>query len=234
MDITLKHKAVEPRGSFVAWGMGFCYTYNAVTRILYISEVAMDEPLYKVSLEAGVSATPLQYTQILEKALQVTALTLSNSKSFCLMSLFTGTRLRSLIKASCFQAKCAFYLKKRDWEAFSLLLMSKFDLECVAIMRKRSYASGKNFYKFKIKPFTYREFNVNGFNFSKTFKKMSQKLMNNLVLHTDASRYTEQSQQILSLSANLINISIIIDPHYSALHWNTYQNLAEDRFQSMH
>lgn len=216
MRITMKYRETDSRGSFVAWGIGFNYKYNANAYVLDILDRRSLKPLLFIDFDRQQARSALTYVSMLEKALQIQALMLSNNMTLDLSFSFDEARLAALLESAALQARYAFDLSRGQFYRFSFDFIRNNGLKALSIKKYRgSSETGAPFYSGQLTTDKNKSVRASGHSLPTMIKALSDKIVSDLVTLEFGYRSEDSAHNLLLVASKLGVMSRILDQNFA-------------------
>ena len=218
MTFTLKHKELDSRGSFVAWGIGFEYEYDATSNILNINNARKKTPLINIEFDDALSKNALLYTAALEKATQINALSFSNNIYIDLSEILKERHLKTMLKTASVQARYSFDLKTEKFSRFEKSFCKDYFLSKLHFNKCINNAEQSVFYHVELETQNYNTVRCSSAHLYSVIHKLSNKTVRDLMISEYGSHSQTAARNLLAASSNLSIISKILNKNLNPMH----------------
>lgn len=218
MGFTLKHRELDSRGSFVAWGIGFKYGYDAAASVLKVTNARKQKPLTYIDFDDDMMSDPLGFTAALEKATQISALAFSNEQHLDLTELLGEMHLKVMLETSAMQARYSFDLEKENFERFERNFCDEYILSRLQFHKCENKNSNTLYYKGELETKNRNTVYCHHNHLHSVLKELSNKSLRDLMARECNYRSPATAQNLLAVSSNLHVISQILNKNMNPMH----------------
>ncbi len=210
----MKYEETCAEGSFIVWGTGFRFEYEAQTSFLNVTPLDEKRALVHLKLDRHLVKDPLTYVESLDKANQIKALMYSNNATINLAEIMDDERVASLIETTASISRCAFDLHTHNFERFSKMLCQKFDLKNVKIKKFRSRRKENELYLARIQTRYNNSVCVRACTLTGLTAALSERTLRDLITMEFGHSYNNSAHSLLNVSSKLATISHILDQNF--------------------
>ncbi len=207
----MKCKEINNDGSFIAWGIGFHYKYDAKHRILDVTSARNSRPLTHIVLDDDLSESPFRFVLLLEKATQIQALMLSNNATIDLSENFEDERLIAIFISCMNLARFSYNLSRHDFQTFEKNFCEDMPLKSLRIQRIECRDPLQSFYSATLETETSKEMVKRAHSLGRLAIKISEGIIHDLISAEYGYRFKNTADALLSVSSKLSIISLIIN-----------------------
>lgn len=218
MGFTLKHRELDSRGSFIAWGIGLEYEYDAGSGVLDIAQARRNKPLLYIECDDRLTSNPLSFTCALEKATQINALVFSNNASTDLSDILGERHLKVMLETSAMQASYCYDLEHEDFELFETRFCENHHLRKLRLDKCTNLRGENAFFKGELQTRAQNSIETCGAKLFSVVKKLSNKTIDDLLANQYSYPANKEAQNLLAVSSNLSLISKILDKNFHPMH----------------
>ena len=214
MRTSLTNYEVDPSGDICAYGSAFRYQYDAVDNTLAIYRNISGCKTLRTKLPAKITTDPLLFIEHLEKATQIKALLLSANKTVKLCETIVPEKLSAIAKSVSKLALNSYDLKTDNLEKYSRLIKRSYGLAHFEIVRISYDKISDSYFKAKIISCKNNQVIVRDENLHRLLRKLSEKIISDLIPLEYSSRSNACTDQLLRLSTRLSVMGKIVDSHF--------------------
>ena len=214
----MKYEKTCSQGSFIAWGTGFRFEYEAPDKLLGITPLDRKSAIAKLRFDQRLAESPLAYVESLNKTNQIKALMYSNNATANLAETLDRKRIGSLIKSTARISRFAFDLRTKNFDRFSWVFCKDFDLESLAIKQVMSKRKHKAFFMARLQTRYNNCVCVRGRTLSALVARLSDKTLSDLITMEFGHSYNNSAHRLLNASSKLSTISRILDENFIPEH----------------
>lgn len=211
MKFTLKHRDTGSQGEFVAWGIGFFYTYTPAKHRLDILHSHNEKPLIHVDLSDISARSPMEYVETLEKTTQIEALMLSNNTDLDLSAVYTDSRLLPILQGSVQIAAFGIDLKHQRFNRFAAMFCESFGLKTLGLKRTQYLKTQKNFYFAHMVTCYNNKTLASGHSLHGVMKALSEQTLSDLMASEFSHHTQNAAHNLLMVSSKLAILSRVLD-----------------------
>ena len=201
-------------GSFIACGVGILYKYTAQTHTLEIFRQQKRTYLFNLPLESISRERVSFLIEKLDKAAQIKALMISNHKTNNLTLTISADKLPAILQSAYRLAFYALDAKTGEWQKLAYTICNDFALKQFKIKRFICPSAGTAYVRAAIKTYRDNEVTVREKNLPVMLKRLSEKVMQDLIMVEFAYRHDSHAHQLVSLSSKLATLGRVLDPAY--------------------
>ncbi len=210
-----QYQKVDSCGDLTAQGAAFNYSYNALKNTLLVYRNENGCKTLSITLPLKIAGNPLLFIQHLEKATQIKALMLSSNETIKLCQTIVPEKLTAIAKSVSKLALNSYDLGTERITNFTKLIRRSYGLKEFEISYIDHESSGaKPYYKAKIVSCRDNCVVVREDTMHQILKKLSEKILSDLIALEFSSRNNNCSEQLLRLSARINVMSKIIDDRF--------------------
>ena len=210
----MKYVNTCSQGSFIAWGTGFRFKYEAPSRLLSITPLDRKRAIAKLRFDDKLAKEPLAYVESLDKTNQIQALMYSNNTTIDLSDTLDRDRIGGLIKSTAHISRFAFDLNTKNFERFAAFFCKDFELESFKIKKFISKRQETEFYIGKLQT-RYNNFvRVRACTLTGLTAALSDKTLTDLITMEFGHSYNNSAHTLLNASSKLSTISRILDENF--------------------
>lgn len=214
----MKHSGINSRGSFVAWGTGLEYEYDAQARVLGITDPARKKPLLHMDFDSMLSSDPLSYVRALDKTTKINALVFSNNSTVNLSAILEEPHLRTMIETSAALARCSYDLAHEQFERFEEYFCQNYLLSRLQLEKLTDRDQETRFYRAELETRNRNRVLCRSSNLYAVINKLSKKTARDLTTMEYGYRSQRSAQNLLVVSSNLSVISKILNKNFIPEH----------------
>lgn len=214
MGLALRHRETDSQGSFVAWGVGLKYNYNAANGTLRISDEKRKTAFLDITLNRFLLQNPLAYVRAVEKATQINALMFSNNKNIDLSDIFEETRLIPLLEACALLAKHSLDLIHGRFDHFEYSFSEIFEIKYLRLEKHVRAGAGASLYAGELKTMNNNTIQASSLCLHKVIGNLSEQILRDLVSKELSHRTEKAVHNLLSAASNLAIIGKVLDENF--------------------
>lgn len=218
MGFALKHRELDSRGSFIAWGVGLEYEYDVNSSVLNIVHSRKNKPLIYIDCDSRLSEDPLGFTSALEKATQINALVFSNKTSVDLSDILKERHLKIMLETAALQASYSFDLEKEDYNLFEERFCKNYCLRKIRVHKCIDNEKDTAYFRGELQTRTQNSIQTCGAKLYSVIKGLSNKTVNDLLSQEYGHPSQQDAQNLLAVSSNLSLISKVLDKNFHPMH----------------
>lgn len=207
----MKCKEINSDGSFLAWGVGFHYEYDANQHILEITTARDGKPLTYTGFDTESCANPFRFVLLLEKATQIQALMLSNNATIDLSENFEDERLVAIFISCMNLAQFAYDLSQYDFKRFEKCFCADTPIKLLNIEKIESSESVDQFFSAKLSTDTSQELSKRAKSLHHLMIGLSDSIISDLITAEYGFKFKNTADTLLSVSSKLSLISLILN-----------------------
>ena len=210
----MKYVNTCSQGSFIAWGTGFRFEYEAPSRLLSITPLDRKRAIARLRFDKDLAEDPLAYVESLDKTNQIQALMYSNNATLNLAETLDRDRISGLIKSTARISRFAFDLHTKNFERFAWFFCKDFDLESFKIKKFVSKRKETAFYIGKLQTRYHNSVRVRACTLPRLVAALSDKTLTDLITMEFGHSYNNSAHTLLNASSKLSTISRILDENF--------------------
>lgn len=214
----MKFRETDAFGSFLAWGTGFYYEYDATSKTLEVTHAGTKKPIFFTELHDHRSRAPAWFVRTLEKATQVNALILSNNTTIDLAQTVEEQRLPPMVKTCMRMAEYAYNLEYNENEAFSARFCEHFSLKTLKIEKIRGFASSSWVYVGTLTTHSGNRISADGLTIHGLIRDLSQKIITELLPREFGYDLNRPAHRYLLAASKLASLGYLMDEHFEPVH----------------
>lgn len=210
----MDYKYLNEQGSFKAWGIGFQFEYDAEFGILDIIHARSARPILYLDIDQSFGQDALQYARILDKSLQVSALSLSNNIGIDLTEILDHDKLSPILQSVAQKAQYCFNLDQKKYKEFSRDYNQ--DLECahVKVRHIQSTLYSSPFYTAHFQTNRGGVATIRDAALYTALGKLSEIIVQDLVMKQSLASSDYTLQRLLNAASDLFAMSCILNPSF--------------------
>jgi len=214
----MKYEKTCSQGSFVVWGTGFRFDYEASKRLLNIAPTDKKRALAQLKFDKHLAKNPLGYVESLDKTQKINALMYSNNATINLADTLDHDRISGLMKTTALISRLAFDLNSNKFERFSRVFCEQFDLKSLKIKKFASKNSGSELFLGRIQTQHNNSVCVRSRTLSGLAAGLSDRTLRDLITMEFGHSYNNSAHNLLNASSKLSTISHVIDDNFIPEH----------------
>jgi hypothetical protein len=210
----MKHTKADEAGSFVAWGNGFRYQYEAPNNTLSIAHLERQKVFSRLKFDHHLSKDPLSYVSALDKTNQIKALMYSNNTTTNLADTMDMERVAAIIETTTKISRYAYELKMMEFERFAGHFCSDFALKTLRIKKFTARNQETLFFVGRIQTQNNNSVCVRGCSMPALMAALSDRTLRDLITMEFGHRFENSAQNLLNVSSKLSTLSRVLDDNF--------------------
>ena len=201
-------------GSFLAWGAGFGYHYEAEHNSLNITHKETRLHLARVRLNRHMAENPKAFVEQLNKAHEIKALILSNNETIKLADTIDAKLVGGIIKNSARLAKCAHELSHHSFSNFSRRFIKEFEVKKLKIKTIKNNGEDQILFVARLQTLHNNSVCVRACTLEGLLSVLSERTLRDLITMEFGHQYQNSAFNLMRLSAKLSKIGNILDENF--------------------
>lgn len=210
----MRHTKADKDGSFVAWGNGFRYNYEAGQNILSIAHLERQKVFTQLKFDRHLSRDPLAYVSTLDKTNEIKALMYSNNTTVNLADTMELDRMKAIIDITARISRYAYDLNGRDYDRFGGLFCADFSLKNLKIKQYNTRTAENLFLVARIQTMNNNSVCVRGCTAATLMAALSDRTLRDLITMEFGHRFDNSAQNLLNVSSKLSTLSRVLDENF--------------------
>lgn len=210
----MKYEETCSQGSFVFWGTGFRYQYEAEKALLRITAQDEDRAVAQIKLDGQLAKDPLAYVRSFNKTNEIKALMYSNNATINLAETMDTARIGGLIESTARISRCAFDLNTLNFERFSRVICRDFDLKSLKVKQFNSREGDRDLFLARIQTKYNNSVCVRACTLAGLTAALSDRTLRDLITMEFGHSYNNSAHGLLKVSSKLSTISCILDENF--------------------
>ena len=208
------HSRETTHGSFKVWGTGFRYDYNNEKNALTVFHQDTERLLAQFKFDKSLSENPMAYVGMLEKALQINALMVSNNRTINLADAIGIRQISPIIHSVGGLSRHAFDLHNLALERFCSSFADEHGLKLIKIKPFKSRDNANAFFIARLQTKHDNSISVRACTMTGIMAAMSERTLRDLMTMEFGHRYEGSAHNLLNASSRLSSLSHILDDSF--------------------
>lgn len=210
----MKYEETCSQGSFIVWGTGFRFEYEAENKLLSVSPLDEKRAITRLKIDRHLARDPLGYVESLDKTNRIKALMYSNNTTVNLAEVLDSSRITSLVKTTARISRCAFDLSTKNYRRFAAMFCEDFDLKSIKIKKFYSRETDGELYLGRIQTRYNNSVCARACSLVGLTAALSDRTLRDLITMEFGHSYNNSAHALLNASAKLSTISRILDENF--------------------
>lgn len=210
----MKHKETCAHGSFIAWGNGFRYDYEAQSNTLGIAQLGRQSGFAHLKFDHTIALDPLRYVFTFEKTNQIKALTYSNNATTDLGRTVPAERISAIVESTARISRYAYDLQKGRLEDFAARFCDDATLKSVKVRKFLSRTGTNTYYTAKIQTRKNNAVSVHSCMLHAVMAGLAEKIIHDLLATEAGHRFERSAQKLMVVASELATLGRIMDENF--------------------
>lgn len=210
----MRYTEASRDGSFVAWGNGFRYQYEALRNTLNIAHLERQKVFSRIEFDGHLASAPMTYVEALDKTNQIKALMYSNNTTINLADTMEPDRIEGIIDATAKLSRLAYSLMHEQYARFAVPFCDSFGLKSLRIKQYSAREQETQFYTARIQTQHNHAVTVRGCTMPALLAAMSDKTLRDLIALEAGHKYGKSAEELLNAAASLNTLSRVLDENF--------------------
>lgn len=210
----MKHKETCAHGSFVAWGNGFRYDYEASSNTLGIARIGRHADFTHLKFDHTLALAPLRYVHTFEKTNQIKALIYSNNATTDLGRTVPPERISAIIDSTARISRYAYTLQADTLDDFSGRFCEDAGLKSVKIRKFPSHTGTNTYYTARLQTKKDNTISVHSCRLHAVMAGLAERITHDLLATEAGHRFERSAHKLMIVASELATLGRIMDENF--------------------
>lgn len=210
----MKHRETCAHGSFIAWGNGFRYDYEAAHNTLGVARLGRFADFARLEFDHTVALDPLRFVATFEKTNQIKALTYSNNVTTDLGRTVPPERLSAIVQSAARLSRYAYALQGGTLDEFADRFCGDAGLKSVDVRRFLSRTGTSAYYTARLQTRKDNEVKVHSGLLHAVMAGLAERIVQDILAMEAGHRFGRSAQKLMIVASELATLSRIVDESF--------------------